>query len=393
MRQDDKLSLAGSAYEHRQATIHELSDTQGSGWQDSYSYAYDDAEMNGAADEEMVYYDHHSDMYRARSAGGGARPSWADASGKSPDAHGDRQRSVRATTRVWTNDRTVESNGSADPNLAPRGRGASALEAAEPWGDRLQQKQSVDLKAFEPISFQTTVAGPSMKLPSCSGSSAAGTEVRRYEQRDESASDIRDSQSAWRPESAHGAGNDWAVGGRSGARGSHEQEQASVSQAGLEHRRQASVGYQRLNLNVTRNPEYARSSADPGQQPTETSFAPPGRSAATLSVSLATPVAMAPATVPMDIYSRPFHSGSSASVNGQQHPPPKEGVAFTGGADLVTHKVQHADGKLEQMFASGKRSVLFANGTYKEQLPDGTTIICFKNQDIKRSAPSGVKPY
>eukprot|EP00873_Tetraselmis_striata_P008515 jgi/Tetstr1/428779/TSEL_018767.t1 len=61
--------------------------------------------------------------------------------------------------------------------------------------------------------------------------------------------------------------------------------------------------------------------------------------------------------------------------------------------DVMIHEVHHPDGKLERMFASGKRSVLFTNGTYKEQLPTGVAIICFTNQDVKRSYPDGRVEY
>mmetsp|Transcript_26689 Transcript_26689/g.63249 ORF Transcript_26689/g.63249 Transcript_26689/m.63249 type:complete len:1111 (-) Transcript_26689:1334-4666(-) len=71
-----------------------------------------------------------------------------------------------------------------------------------------------------------------------------------------------------------------------------------------------------------------------------------------------------------------------AAVSGLRHP-----------SDPVIQQTQHADGKLEQVYGSGKRTVLFANGTYKEQLPDGTAVICFTNQDIKRTFPTGKVEY
>lgn len=40
----------------------------------------------------------------------------------------------------------------------------------------------------------------------------------------------------------------------------------------------------------------------------------------------------------------------------------------------------------------GRRSVLFANGTRKQQFPDGHTTIRFTNRDIKRFFPCGRLP-
>ena len=41
------------------------------------------------------------------------------------------------------------------------------------------------------------------------------------------------------------------------------------------------------------------------------------------------------------------------------------------------------------MYLDGKRTVIFANGTRKDQFPDGHTTIRFTNQDIKRFFSDG----
>lgn len=52
-------------------------------------------------------------------------------------------------------------------------------------------------------------------------------------------------------------------------------------------------------------------------------------------------------------------------------------------------EMQHPDGKIEQVFSDGRRTVIFGNGTCKHQFPDGHTTIRFTNQDIKRFFPDG----
>lgn len=51
---------------------------------------------------------------------------------------------------------------------------------------------------------------------------------------------------------------------------------------------------------------------------------------------------------------------------------------------LVMQELNYPDGKVEQVFSDGRRSVLFANGTCKQHFPDGHTTIRFTNKDIKR---------
>lgn len=52
-------------------------------------------------------------------------------------------------------------------------------------------------------------------------------------------------------------------------------------------------------------------------------------------------------------------------------------------------EMRHPDGKIEQVFSDGRRTVIFGNGTCKHQFPDGHTTICFTNKDIKRFFPNG----
>jgi centromere protein J len=41
------------------------------------------------------------------------------------------------------------------------------------------------------------------------------------------------------------------------------------------------------------------------------------------------------------------------------------------------------DGKLQRIYASGKKEVIFNNGVKRESFPDGYTIVYFNNKDIK----------
>ncbi|KAG2501925.1 hypothetical protein HYH03_000423 [Edaphochlamys debaryana] len=73
--------------------------------------------------------------------------------------------------------------------------------------------------------------------------------------------------------------------------------------------------------------------------------------------------------------------------------------ASAGGGEVVVREVRHADGKLERTYSSGRRLVLFANGTRKVSLPDGSSRVYFANGDIKwtipasaASAPTGGSP-
>ena len=52
-------------------------------------------------------------------------------------------------------------------------------------------------------------------------------------------------------------------------------------------------------------------------------------------------------------------------------------------------ELSYPDGKIEQIFLDGRRTVVFGNGTRKHQFPDGHTAIRFTNKDIKRFYPCG----
>ncbi len=56
---------------------------------------------------------------------------------------------------------------------------------------------------------------------------------------------------------------------------------------------------------------------------------------------------------------------------------------------LVFQELSYPDGKVEQIFLDGRRTVVFGNGTRKHQFPDGHTAIRFTNKDIKRFYPCG----
>jgi len=101
------------------------------------------------------------------------------------------------------------------------------------------------------------------------------------------------------------------------------------------------------------------------------------------------PPPLRPAAAWTEQHAPPSAEGSAGG--GMLFPP--SGTRQLSAADPIIHKVRHADGKVEQTHASGKRSVVFANGTYKEQLHDGTTLICFTNRDVKRSFPGGKVEY
>jgi hypothetical protein len=65
--------------------------------------------------------------------------------------------------------------------------------------------------------------------------------------------------------------------------------------------------------------------------------------------------------------------------------PADDGVAVRRAADdPVVSVAQHGDGKEERTHASGRRVISFANGTSKELMPDGHTIVRFTNGDVKQ---------
>ncbi|KAG2445259.1 hypothetical protein HYH02_008727 [Chlamydomonas schloesseri] len=57
------------------------------------------------------------------------------------------------------------------------------------------------------------------------------------------------------------------------------------------------------------------------------------------------------------------------------------------GGGVLVREVRHGDGKLERVYSSGARLVLFANGTRKVALADGSTRVYFTNGDIKWTSP------
>ena len=49
---------------------------------------------------------------------------------------------------------------------------------------------------------------------------------------------------------------------------------------------------------------------------------------------------------------------------------------------MVEEVVGH-DGKVQKVYANGKKEVLFTNGVKREVWPDGYSIVFFNNSDIK----------
>lgn len=52
--------------------------------------------------------------------------------------------------------------------------------------------------------------------------------------------------------------------------------------------------------------------------------------------------------------------------------------------DPIEEEKQHPDGKLEQVFASGKKVIQFRNGTVQESFPNGLVLVRFANGDVKQ---------
>jgi T-complex protein 10 C-terminus len=61
--------------------------------------------------------------------------------------------------------------------------------------------------------------------------------------------------------------------------------------------------------------------------------------------------------------------------------------------DACTRVTEHADGKVERVFADGRREVCFANGTAKHIFPSGLVAVQFANGDMKKNMPSGDVEY
>eukprot|EP01017_Pseudomicrothorax_dubius_P010559 TRINITY_DN13787_c0_g2_i1.p1 TRINITY_DN13787_c0_g2~~TRINITY_DN13787_c0_g2_i1.p1 ORF type:complete len:1237 (-),score=401.48 TRINITY_DN13787_c0_g2_i1:135-3845(-) len=52
-----------------------------------------------------------------------------------------------------------------------------------------------------------------------------------------------------------------------------------------------------------------------------------------------------------------------------------------------------SDGKIQRVYADGKKEVVFQNGVKKEIFPDGYTIVHFTNRDVKQTLPDGSVIY
>ena len=51
---------------------------------------------------------------------------------------------------------------------------------------------------------------------------------------------------------------------------------------------------------------------------------------------------------------------------------------------LLIFYCRYADGKIEKLYADGRKVIQFSNGTKKEILPDGHSIVYFTNGDVKK---------
>ncbi len=49
----------------------------------------------------------------------------------------------------------------------------------------------------------------------------------------------------------------------------------------------------------------------------------------------------------------------------------------------VVEEVKGHDGKVQRIYDSGRKQVVFTNGVRREVFPDGYSIVYFNNQDIK----------
>ncbi|KAL0047599.1 hypothetical protein WJX82_007498 [Trebouxia sp. C0006] len=78
----------------------------------------------------------------------------------------------------------------------------------------------------------------------------------------------------------------------------------------------------------------------------------------------------------------------------QQRSAGNEHLSSAGGASEKPYQeLSYPDGKVEQIYLDGRRTVVFGNGTCKHQYPDGHTAIRFTNKDIKRFYPCGRVEY
>ncbi len=89
----------------------------------------------------------------------------------------------------------------------------------------------------------------------------------------------------------------------------------------------------------------------------------------------------------LPIFSNNFWWWTNLPLGGHFQRPniPPRGVIF--GGLLVTH-TRHthisSDNKVQRIFGSGKREILYTNGTVKKLLPSGHVILQFSNGDIKK---------
>ena len=68
----------------------------------------------------------------------------------------------------------------------------------------------------------------------------------------------------------------------------------------------------------------------------------------------------------------------------------KENKEYT---PIVTKQQFDKDGKIIRLFDSGKKEILFTNGTKKEIFPDGYTLVNYQNGDIKQIIPNYKETY
>lgn len=61
--------------------------------------------------------------------------------------------------------------------------------------------------------------------------------------------------------------------------------------------------------------------------------------------------------------------------------------AKTAANSRVADQVVGHDGKIQRVYQSGKKEVVFTNGVKRETFPDGYTIVYFANEDVKQTFP------
>ena len=68
----------------------------------------------------------------------------------------------------------------------------------------------------------------------------------------------------------------------------------------------------------------------------------------------------------------------------------KENKEYT---PIVTKQQFDKDGKIIRLFDTGKKEILFTNGTKKQIYPDGYTLVNYQNGDIKQIIPNYKETY